>query len=326
MKGLFQNGNRIYMLSNVFSVMLCTTSLITGTSYQTEDLTSLVLDDTEIAETNDLVSESEVVEKETKKKNKVVVKKSVKKTSTTTKTGDVEKYYGSVTGDAIVAFARQYKNHKIKYKYAGRTLSGGTDCSGFTNLVYKHFGINRLGVTVEGQLNAGTKVARKNIQKGDIIIYTKNGHISHAAIYAGNGKIVHMSAPGVDVIESSIDIPGSTYYAAIRVLKYYTVKYYVDEEVIDSFKVGEQSIIDEPTDPVKEGYKFIGWYKGDKLFDFSKNKITKNTKLVAKFEEITTPEEALEVESDVIDQTIETIENTSEKTETGSYTESEYKN
>lgn len=334
MKGLFQNGNRIYCLTNIFAVMICTTNLLTF-DYQDKNLSNIV--STELNKTNVVETESEEaspIKVGTNKKKAnikaVVVTKSEKKTKKTTKSGDVGKYYGSVTGDAIVAYARSWKNHKVKYKYAGRSFASGTDCSGFTNLVYKHFGINRLGVTVEGQLKAGKRVARKDLQKGDIIIYTRNGQISHAAIYAGNGKIVHMSAPGTDVVEWKIDIPGSTYYAAVRVLNYYSVKFkdsdgkdLYDEkgEKISSYgKVGEQSIIQAPNNPYKEGYKFIGWYKGETLFDFSKKHITKNTTLTAKFEKIETP-----ISTEVIKEPVKEIEKTEEvnkpvdkKTETGS--------
>ncbi len=42
--------------------------------------------------------------------------------------------------------------------------------------------------------------------------------------------------------------------------------------------------IRQPTDPVKEGYTFVGWFYGDTQFDFSK-KVSQNMKLVARWEE-----------------------------------------
>ena len=46
----------------------------------------------------------------------------------------------------------------------------------------------------------------------------------------------------------------------------------------------------QPADPVKEGYKFIGWYVGDAEYDFSQP-VTSDLTITAKFEKIETPGE-----------------------------------
>ncbi|HET9968990.1 MAG TPA: NlpC/P60 family protein, partial [Streptosporangiaceae bacterium] len=44
------------------------------------------------------------------------------------------------SGPAIVAYARQFLG-QIPYVFGGNSLSGGIDCSGFTQQIYSHFGI-----------------------------------------------------------------------------------------------------------------------------------------------------------------------------------------
>ncbi len=64
---------------------------------------------------------------------------------------------------------------------------------------------------------------------------------------------------------------------------YKTVSFDVDGNVTQ-VQVEIKSKVDKPEDPVKEGYKFIGWYLKNEEFDFD-NKILKDITLVAKFEE-----------------------------------------
>lgn len=63
----------------------------------------------------------------------------------------------------------------------------------------------------------------------------------------------------------------------------YTVTFKQDGTTT-TFKTNDK--VSKPNDPVKEGYKFKGWYLGEKLFDF-KTTITSDVELVAKFEKIT---------------------------------------
>lgn len=64
---------------------------------------------------------------------------------------------------------------------------------------------------------------------------------------------------------------------------YKTVKFDVDGNITE-VKVEIKSKIEKPEDPVKDGYVFKGWYKGEEEFDFE-TKILKDITLVAKFEE-----------------------------------------
>ncbi|MCI8545489.1 MAG: InlB B-repeat-containing protein [Bacilli bacterium] len=51
---------------------------------------------------------------------------------------------------------------------------------------------------------------------------------------------------------------------------------------VESLKIKKGEVIEEPEEPLKEGYEFIGWYYDGKKFDFSKE-LDKNIKLEAKW-------------------------------------------
>ena len=86
---------------------------------------------------------------------------------------------------AVADFAVQFVGNP--YVWGGTSLTGGADCSGFTQSVYANFGISLPRTSYEQQ-NAGTEVSYADAQPGDLICY--GGHV---AIYMGNGRIVHAS-------------------------------------------------------------------------------------------------------------------------------------
>lgn len=108
-------------------------------------------------------------------------------------------------GSSIVAEANKYIG--CKYRYGGTTPSG-FDCSGFTSYVYKKFGVN-LNRTAAGQYSNGVSVTKSQLQPGDLVMFGKSG-ISHVAIYAGGGKIVHAATTKTGVRTDSLN---SGYYS-----------------------------------------------------------------------------------------------------------------
>ena len=93
--------------------------------------------------------------------------------------------------DSIVEYALQFVGNP--YVNGGNSLTNGTDCSGFTKLIYGEYGYS-LGRTPASQLSsAGRSIDYSEIQKGDIICYSSNGGKSctHVAIYIGDNMIVH---------------------------------------------------------------------------------------------------------------------------------------
>lgn len=91
------------------------------------------------------------------------------------------------SGKSVVQYAKKFIGNP--YRYGGTSLTKGTDCSGFTKSVYKHFGIS-LPHSSSAQRRVGHKVSWGNKKPGDIICYS-----GHVAIYIGNNKIIHASNP-----------------------------------------------------------------------------------------------------------------------------------
>lgn len=92
---------------------------------------------------------------------------------------------GSELGKKIAQYACQYIGNP--YVSGGTSLTKGADCSGFTYRVYMDFGYS-IPRTSFSQRSAGTEVAYKDAQPGDLICY--DGHV---ALYIGQGYIVHAS-------------------------------------------------------------------------------------------------------------------------------------
>ncbi len=86
----------------------------------------------------------------------------------------------------IVNTGKQYLG--VPYVYGG-TTPAGFDCSGFTRYVYAKHGIS-LPRTSRAQ-RAAVKYT-SNPQPGDLVFFNVGGGaITHVAIYAGNGMLVH---------------------------------------------------------------------------------------------------------------------------------------
>lgn len=93
---------------------------------------------------------------------------------------------GSGGGSSIASYALQFVGNP--YVFGGTSLTGGTDCSGFTMAVHRHFGIS-IPRTSGSQAGGGRAVSLSDLQAGDIVCYP-----GHVGIYIGGGKIVHASS------------------------------------------------------------------------------------------------------------------------------------
>lgn len=120
----------------------------------------------------------------------------------------------SSLGREIASFAVQFVGNP--YVWGGTSLTNGTDCSGFTQSVFEHFGIG-ISRTSRTQATGGNRVSVENLQPGDLIFYARNGSINHVAIYIGNGNVISASSP-----ETGIRITRYNYrppYKAVRYIR-----------------------------------------------------------------------------------------------------------
>lgn len=98
----------------------------------------------------------------------------------------------SSLGQQVCNYACQFVGNP--YVYGGTSLTDGTDCSGFTQAVYAHFGIS-IPRDSYSQRSCGVGVAYEDAQPGDIICYA-----GHVALYLGDGQIVHASTPQTGIV------------------------------------------------------------------------------------------------------------------------------
>ena len=109
----------------------------------------------------------------------------------------------TVTGTAIVNYAKSFVGKKYVW---GGTWNGelpytGTDCSGFVQGVFKHFGIKltRTTTTQWADKSSYTLVSTSDIRAGDLVMY--DGHVG---ILTGNGtEIVHAKGSKYGIVIDS---------------------------------------------------------------------------------------------------------------------------
>lgn len=100
-------------------------------------------------------------------------------------------------GEQIADFAYSFVDW-LPYVWGGESLEYGADCCGFTQAIYRAFGIE-IPRTVEEQAYAGYSVSLEDAQPGDIVIY-----YGHVGLYAGDGMIIHSPYPGTCVSYESV--------------------------------------------------------------------------------------------------------------------------
>lgn len=211
MKFFNERSSKVNCFCNVFVSLLCTSYLFTGYSTHVIDGEAHHDNTARIVENDmEVVSQTGTKGKKVTKVTAVVTKKKV---NTANKVYTPAKY-NEVTGSAIVNYAKKYLG--LRYVSGGNSLETGTDCSGFTKLIYKEFGVN-LSRIVKSQVNNGSYIKKSDLQKGDLVFYGYgNGRVSHVAIYIGNGQVIHESNHRDGVKISSLNM--MEYITARRVI------------------------------------------------------------------------------------------------------------
>ena len=120
-------------------------------------------------------------------------------------------------GEEVVTYAKTLLGKSYVYGGVG---PNSFDCSGFTQYVYKKFGIN-LSHSASAQANVGTTVSKSDLKLGDMVFFSQGGSsIGHVGIFVGNNSFIHAANPqkGVVITSLSDGYYTSNYKTAKRVL------------------------------------------------------------------------------------------------------------
>ena len=108
----------------------------------------------------------------------------------------------SSSGNAVYDTATDYLG--LKYVWGGNSLTSGADCSGFTQQIYKKFGVS-LPHHAADQAKMGTKItSKKKLQAGDLVFFGSKNNITHVGIYGGDGKFIESPHTGASVRVSKL--------------------------------------------------------------------------------------------------------------------------
>jgi cell wall-associated NlpC family hydrolase len=119
-----------------------------------------------------------------------------------------------VAEDGVVAAALSLRGSPYRN---GGSDPDGFDCSGFTQYVYKRYGI-ALPRQVGDQFEIGTVVSLEDVMPGDLLFFTTVAPgASHVAIAIGGGAFVHApSSTGVVRVERLATRYWATRYLGAR--------------------------------------------------------------------------------------------------------------
>lgn len=107
------------------------------------------------------------------------------------KTVHSSKKSGISSGQAsIVEYAKQFLGNP--YVWGGSSLTGGTDCSGFTMSLYARYGYS---LPHNAAAQAGVTRSVSSPKPGDLFFYSNGSRINHVAMYIGGGMVIHASNP-----------------------------------------------------------------------------------------------------------------------------------
>nr|WP_276514210.1 C40 family peptidase [Actinomadura citrea] len=122
-------------------------------------------------------------------------------------------YNGPASGPARAALDFAYAQLGKPYSY-GAEGPGSYDCSGLTMKSWAAAGVG-ITRTTNSQYAATKRVAKSNLQPGDLVFFSSLGHVG---LYVGGGKMIHAPHTG-DVVRIADITSGyylSNYYGAGR--------------------------------------------------------------------------------------------------------------
>ncbi|PEB54608.1 lytic transglycosylase [Bacillus sp. AFS098217] len=122
---------------------------------------------------------------------------------------------GSDKRNKVIEEAKKWIGQgKVSYVLGARNPAAGTsDCSGFTQYVFKTSINVALGDWTGAQVTQGKQVTLESAKPGDLIFYQNPGHV---AIYMGNNQMIHIgNNKGVQITGLNYTAPGQ-YMTQIR--------------------------------------------------------------------------------------------------------------
>lgn len=130
--------------------------------------------------------------------------KTTKTATTSTKSGTkaAAQTAAAETGNGSKLVAQAAKYIGTKYVYGG-TSPSGFDCSGLVQYSLRKLGVS-VGRSSSAQYGYGSSVSKSNLQPGDLVFFSRGHGISHVAIYAGNGQVIHAPRAGKSVCYQSL--------------------------------------------------------------------------------------------------------------------------
>lgn len=144
------------------------------------------------------------------------------------------------------------------YRFGAETRQA-TDCSGFTQQVFRECGLD-LPRTAREQFAVGTVVPEGEWQIGDLLFFrTYARYPSHVGIYLGDGRMIHASRSQRKVVISSVERPyfRKRYLGARRVAWFDPVATLIDNLAGKVEEVNDDGLfeadLDAPPDPVEIG-------------------------------------------------------------------------
>lgn len=108
------------------------------------------------------------------------------------------------------------------YRFGGTSTATGFDCSGFIGYLFREEAGIKLPRSTREMINIpAPKVARHDLQPGDLIFFGDRGRVNHAGIYIGDNEFIHSASrrSGVRVDKLSSRYWNSRYLMAKRVIE-----------------------------------------------------------------------------------------------------------
>ena len=90
---------------------------------------------------------------------------------------------------SIAEYAKQFLGNP--YVWGGSSLTGGTDCSGFTMSLYRKYGHSLPHKAAQSSVTRSVS----DPKPGDLFFYSNGSRINHVAMYIGGGMVIHASNP-----------------------------------------------------------------------------------------------------------------------------------